>query len=62
MRAKFALMRVDNLWSIRWCVVCLCVVREVFFASVVQGYVFEGAAFEKSGPESIRNLLHPESG
>ena len=48
-------------------VVVVCVsVREFFFAvfwaEMVWGYVFEGADFEKRGPESIRKLLDPESG
>ena len=41
-------------------------VRDAFFclfwAEMLQGYVFGGAEFEKSGPESIRKLLDPESG
>ena len=41
-------------------VVCLSVSFGGMF-SMVWGYVFEGADFEKSGPESIRKLLDPES-
>ena len=56
--------RVDNLWSIRGCssVLSVSFFFAVFWAEMVWGYVFEGADFEKSGPESIRKLLDPESG